>query len=326
MRPLDPMRKALIISKKLFRIKPEAVACDLHPNYLATGYAQSVAQNEKLPLFTVQHHHAHLAACLADNHWNQNKKVIGIIFDGTGYGSDGAIWGGEILVGEEADFERAYHLKYIPLPGGDLAIRKPSRMALAYLWDAGLEWEPIFPSVNTLCPDERTLLHLQLEKRINAPNTSSMGRLFDAISALVGVRQEASYEAQAAIEFENLADPTEMGFYEFGLEGDIIHTKPLLFSLLKDWRKGISLPILSARFHNSVVNLCKDLCQRLRREQIIHTVALSGGVWQNSYLLERTIKELSTCGFEVLYHHQVPTNDGGISLGQAVVAAKRMMR
>ncbi len=309
--------------ERLFKIHPELIACDLHPNYLATQYARERAQNENLPIFEIQHHHAHLAACLAENGVAMRQEAIGFSFDGTGYGEDGAIWGGEVLVGGCADFRRRFHLAYMPLPGGDSAIRKPARMALSALSLAGLDWEPDLPPVGMLCAEERTVLHSQLQLGLNAPPTSSMGRLFDAVSALLGVCETASYEGQAAIELEAIADPAETGFYTFAVEGDIINPAPVLNALLVDWRSGAKLPQLSARFHNSVVELVRALTARIRNEENIDLVALSGGVWQNRFLLEKTLAVLHQDGYHVLIHRQLPPNDACISLGQAVIAAAR---
>lgn len=307
--------------ERLFRISPRSIACDLHPNYLSTRYALERSQRENLPLIQIQHHHAHLAACLADNGWKTPEPVIGLIFDGTGFGADGAIWGGEVLVGGYTGYTRTYHLAYVPLPGGDLAVRKPSRMALAHLWAAGLDWEPDLPPVRDLCYEERMVVRAQLERKLNAPPTSSMGRLFDAAASLIGIRHTATYEGQAAIELEALADLNETGQYPFDLNGDRFDPTPLWSALLSDWRKGIKLPVLSARFHNSIASFAVSLCDAIRKDTTMNTVYLSGGVWQNRFLLRKTTQLLTDAGFLVLSHRSVPTNDGGISLGQAVIAA-----
>ncbi len=306
--------------ERLFRVHPEVIACDLHPNYLATRYAQQRTENEGLPLVAIQHHHAHLAACLADNGWNTAEPAIGLSFDGTGYGTDGAIWGGEVLVGSYSGYQRRYHLAYVPLPGGDQAVRKPARMALAHLWQAGIEWEPDLPPVVELCAEERTVLKTQLERGLNAPLTSSMGRLFDAVSALIGVRQKATYEGQAAIELEALCEPLETGFYTFGVQEDIIDPAPLWQALLADWHAGTAAPVLAARFHNSVVHLTVELSNEIRKADGIHTIALSGGVWQNRFLLEHSAAALQKEGFTVLLHRRLPPNDGCIAVGQIMVA------
>jgi hydrogenase maturation protein HypF len=312
--------------ERLFRIKPEMIACDMHPNYLATQYARQRAERENLPLVEVQHHHAHLAACLADNGWAQAEPVIGLSFDGTGLGTDGAIWGGEILLGGYAGYERRYHLAYTPLPGGDAAVRKPARMALAHLWQAGIDWEIDYPAVDAICSSERSMLHGMLKNHINSPLTSSMGRLFDAASALVGVRQEATYEGQAAIEFEALAEPDEVRAYEFDVKGDVFDPAPVWHAMLADWRSGTRIPVISARFHNGVVALALALCKQIRSDTGVNTVALSGGVWQNRFLLERAVAGLHAQKFKVLIHRQTPANDGGIALGQVMIAAEAVKR
>ncbi len=307
--------------EKLFRIRPEAIACDLHPEYLSTHYAENRAQDEKLPLLRVQHHHAHLASCLAENQWSNEEPVIGICFDGTGYGTDGAIWGGEFLLGSYASFERKYHLKYIPLPGGDQATHNPSRIALAYLWGEGIGWDDDLPPVIQYSKTNLEILRNQLNKNINCPLTSSMGRFFDAAASLIGVRHTVNYEAQAAIELEARADLSEKGSYQFTIEDGIINSNRLWKSIISDLRGHTPASILSARFHNSIVELVITICQQIRSETGNNIAALSGGVWQNQYLLQRTIQKLEENGFVVLQPSQYPTNDGGISLGQAIILA-----
>ena len=307
--------------QRLFRVQPQRLACDLHPNYLATRYAQQRAEQDHLPVVAVQHHHAHLAACLADNGWQQDDPVIGLCFDGTGYGADGAIWGGEVLVGGYRSYQRRFHLAYVPQPGGDSAVRRPARMALAHLRSAGLDWAPDLLPVLDLCAEERTVLAAQLTHQINAPLTSSMGRLFDAAAALIGVREKTNYEGQAAIEMEAQADPYERGFYPFELREDLIDPAPLWLALVADWQAGLGIPQLSARFHNSVARLSLDLCRQVRTELGCQIVALSGGVWQNRFLLQRAVDALQNDGFRVLIHRRVPANDGCIAFGQVMVAA-----
>jgi len=247
--------------------------------------------------------------------------VIGLCYDGTGLGTDQAVWGGEVLLGGYLGYQRLAHLAYAPLPGGDAATRKPARMALAHLWQAGIEWEADLPPVAAFCAQDRTILRAQLERRIHTPQTSSMGRLFDAAAALLGVQQTASYEGQAAMELEALCAPDETGEYSFTLANGVFDPAPLWQALLDDWRSGTPLPRLAARFHNSVCGLNLQICQEVRQVYATQTVALSGGVWQNQYLLEHTLTRLKAAGFHVLWHHQVPTNDGGIALGQAMIAA-----
>ena len=308
--------------ERLFRVKPEAIACDMHPNYLATRYALERAERENLPTFNIQHHHAHIAACMAEHGLNQT--VIGVSFDGTGYGEDGAIWGGEFLVADYKSYQRAAHLEYFPLPGGDAAIKKPARTALALLWSLGLDWEESLAPVKEFCEEDQVTLRIQLEKKINTPMTSSMGRLFDAVSALAGVRQKVNYEGQAAIEFEALADETEAGNYSFGLHQDQVQLRGVLEALVKDVMAGVPIPKISARFHNGLAESIRETVKKISVETGIRSVVLSGGVWQNITLLRRTLSLLQNDGFNVYIHREVPMNDGGLSLGQAAIAAVRM--
>jgi len=316
--------------ERLFRIRPEIIACDQHPDYLATRFAVERASREQVPLVKVQHHHAHIASCMADNTFPSNQPVIGVAFDGTGYGQDGAIWGGEFLLASYSNFQRFAHLQYAPLPGGDAAIRYPARTALAYLWQAGLEWSPELSPVRTVRAEEQTALRYQLEYKINTPLTSSMGRLFDAVAALVGLRPKVNYEAQAAIELEAIADPGEAGLYDFDYfashtDGLIVDPTPLLKAILLDYLNHTPPSIISARFHNSIVEMISQVALSMRNSQQVSTVILSGGVWQNLLLLRKTLESLRYNGFQVLTHNQVPPNDGGVALGQAVIAYHQLM-
>lgn len=308
--------------ERLFRVKPVAIAHDLHPNYLATRYAQERAEREGLPLIAVQHHHAHVAACMAEH--GLNEPVIGISFDGTGYGEDGAIWGGEVLVADYKSYQRAAHLDYFPLPGGDAAIKRPARTALALLWSLGLEWDDRLAPALEFCAEDQVKLRIQLEKRINTPLTSSMGRLFDAAAALAGVRQKVNYEGQAAIEFEALADEAEAGSYPFELDQAKVQTRSAVEALIADVLAGVPLPNISSRFHNGVANALRVATLEIGNQTGIKKVVLSGGVWQNITLLRRTLSLLRNDGFAVYIHREVPTNDGGLSLGQAVIAANKL--
>jgi hydrogenase maturation protein HypF len=260
---------------------------------------------------------------MADNGLDGSHPVIGLAFDGTGYGDDGAIWGGEFLVADYAGYQRSFHLDYFPLPGGDAAIKRPARTALALLWQLGLDWEEQLAPVNDFCYEDKQALRIQLERSLNTPRTSSLGRLFDAAAALAGLRQEVNYEAQAAIEFEAALDPLETGAYHFDLNEKVVDVGRAIRALSGDSISGVSIPIISARFHNGLVEMSRQVCADLRRQTGINEVALSGGVWQNMTLLERTTCDLRKDGFTVYIHQQVPTNDGGLSLGQAMVGASK---
>jgi hydrogenase maturation protein HypF len=303
--------------KRLFDIEPRLVAHDLHPEYLSTKYALDLADaDDRLDLIGVQHHHAHIASCLADN--GETGPVIGVAFDGTGYGPDGTIWGGEFLVADLNTYERGGHLAPVPMPGGAAAIRQPWRMAAAYLGDDARE-------VAQRHPDHWAPVTAMAAKGVNSPLTSSAGRLFDAAAALLGVRDAINYEGQAAVELEQLADPAELEAYPAGLddsEGPFqARGADLLHALLEDRTSGVPAPLIAARFHHGVAALIEAGCLRLRESHGLATVALSGGVFQNLLLLNATVTRLEARGFRVLLHARVPCNDGGISLGQAMVAA-----
>lgn len=315
--------------ERLFRVRPEALAYDLHPDYLATRYALERAAREELPAVGVQHHHAHIAAGMAEHGLPPAARVIGVAFDGTGYGDDGAIWGGEFLLAGYGDYERAAHLRYAPLPGGDRAVREPWRVALAWLATTGLPWDDDLPPVahaRATRPDAPATLAQQIARGINSPPTSSMGRLFDAAAALAGVRQTVTYEAQAAIEFEAACDGEETAAYPFDYANDLIDPAPLWAALLADRRAGLPLPRLAARFHNGVAHMTRDVCRRLRAAHGLDAIVLSGGVWQNMTLLRATLALLAADGFTVYTHRLVPPNDGGLALGQAAVATAIRMK
>ncbi len=319
-------QKAVTHYQTLFRIQPEAIGYDLHPDYLSTKYALEITQSDQLPGYPIQHHHAHLAAGMMEKGLKPETQVAGLIFDGTGYGTDAAIWGGEVLIGNCLDFKRAYHLKYVPLAGGDLAIQKPARMALSTLWAYGIKWREDLAPFMSITSVERDALKNQLEKKINTIPTSSMGRLFDVVSSLIGLRQSITYEAQAAIELEALADANEMGYYPWRIEGKEINVKPILDSILKDLANLVEKPIISSRFHNTIAKLSLNIAQVIRREYNIDHFVLSGGVWQNQLLLERTVSLFNKNGIKALVHEQMPPNDGCVAFGQALITAYRYLK
>ena len=317
---LESFESGISHYRNLFRVSPESVAVDLHPDYLSTRFGEQFACEKSIPLIRVQHHHAHLAACLADNDQDILEPVIGIIFDGTGYGADGHIWGGEILTGNFNHFERRFHLQEAPLPGGDSAIRNPSKIALAFLQAANLPWHSYLAPVEHHSEIELSVLHRQITQNINCIPTSSTGRLFDAVSSLLGVRHQVTYEGQAAIELENFHDPDVNSFYKFQISNGIIHTLDLFPQIIDDLRWDERIPAISAKFHNTLAQVCLEVSSLIRTELGLSQVALSGGVWQNTTLLKKTTRILTSAGFEVLLHHRVPTNDGGIALGQLLIA------
>jgi hydrogenase maturation protein HypF len=325
---LEAFARAEAHFRALFRAEPAVVACDSHPGYLSARWAGRFAEGRGLPLIAVQHHHAHAASVMLEHGLDGARPVIGVILDGTGYGLDGAIWGGEVLLADYRGFRRLAHLKYIPLPGGDAAIRRPYRSALAHLWAAGLPWDDDLPCV-AACPEaERRVLRRQLERSLNCVPTSSMGRLFDAVAALIGVRQTVTYEAQAAIEMESRCDERDEGTCgAFALEVPeadgpvVVDPAPLLRSIAAELRRGVPGTVLAGRFHHAVAGAVVVLARWARDHTGVGSVALSGGVFQNMLLLRRATDRLHDEGFEVLVHRRVPANDGGLSLGQAAVAS-----
>ncbi len=321
---LEHFENTIQLYKKLFRIEPEIIACDMHPDYLATKYALQLGAELGLSLTPVQHHHAHIVSCLVEN--KVEGQVIGVAFDGTGYGTDGTIWGGEFLLADWRSFKRVGHLEYVPLPGGEAAIKKPYRMALGYLYsllgeDFSLEGLPFKPNHTEL-----EIIKQQIKRGINSPLTSSAGRLFDAVSALAGVRQEIDYEAQAAIELEMVApdEAPESESYPFAIIEQrgvrVVRLGRLLSAVVQDVRNQVPPSVISLRFHHTMAEIIAEMCKLIARESGIKQVALSGGVFQNRLLLRLATAALQKEGFNVLTHHLVPCNDGGVSLGQAVIA------
>jgi hydrogenase maturation protein HypF len=303
--------------KRLFNLRPEVIVHDLHPEYISTKYA--MALDDELVKVGVQHHHAHIASCMADN--GVDGEVIGVAMDGLGFGTDGRLWGGEFLVADFARAERVAHLEYTRMPGGMKAIREPWRMAMSYLHRA-LGDEVLDLDLDFVRRRDRRVwarLRQIIDQGVNSPETSSMGRLFDAVASLTGMRDVAHYEGQAAIELEMMADESQGGSYEFDYSGEIIEPGPVIRDIVADLIRRIPATVIAAKFHNAVASLIFQVARRIRAERRLHRVALSGGVFQNRLLLKRTTRLLESTGFEVLTHSRVPPNDGGIALGQAVV-------
>jgi hydrogenase maturation protein HypF len=326
---LEHFQNTLALYQKLFRIEPEIIAYDLHPEYLSTKYALELGnQFSHLRLVPVQHHHAHIVSCMVDN--KVKNPVIGVALDGTGYGSDGHIWGGEFLVADYKGFRRMGHLEYLPLPGGAAAIKRPYRTATGYLikllGDNSISPKPAF--LKKVDAVEIELIKRQIQAGLNSPLASSMGRLFDAVSALLHIRGEIDYEGQAAVELEMAAydavDKVGNESYPYSIiERDgtnIIQLKELLSAIVEDLYQGVHKATISGRFHNTVARMICEMCQLIDKGTGINQIALSGGVFQNRLLLRKTVPLLESAGFSVLTHKQVPCNDGGISLGQAVIA------
>ncbi len=304
----------------IFRVNPELIAHDLHPNYFTTQHATKL----NIPKIGTQHHHAHIASCMADNGLD-DRRVIGLSFDGTGYGTDGAIWGGEILLASYADFERFAHLEYLPLPGGDSAIRHPWRIAVGYAHALGIDIADL-PFLQKIDRHAVNIVKQQVDKNINTAPTSSMGRLFDAVAGLIGIRSNVTYEAQAAIEMEVLSKPFAgmVKTYPYSIEPIngkmVVGLKELLEAIVKGLRSNESAEMIGARFHKTIAQIAVDICKQARAKTHLNEVALSGGVWQNRILLGLVRDGLENEDFIVYFHKQVPANDGGLALGQAVIA------
>ncbi|WP_327242870.1 carbamoyltransferase HypF [Streptomyces sp. NBC_01320] len=312
-------------------VRPGILATDRHPRYRTAQWALRRADGR--PVVRVQHHHAHIAAAMAEHRRDGSRRVIGVAFDGTGYGDDGAVWGGEIMLADYETYHRFAHLAYVPLPGGDVTVHRPYRMALAHLYAAGIGRTDDLPCMEACPPDERRVLLRQLERNLNCVPTSSMGRLFDAVSSLAGVCHRAGYEAQAAVELEAAAvgaaaDPGPG--YGFALrpagtaDGQqlIMDPSPVLAAVVDDVRAGTASTLVAARFHAAVANLVLHVCTAAREQHGLREVALTGGVFANTLLSSLCARTLSENDFTVLRHREVPPNDGGLALGQLMVAAR----
>ncbi|CAN2042732.1 Carbamoyltransferase HypF [Candidatus Magnetomoraceae bacterium gMMP-15] len=307
--------------KKILKLEPEIIACDFHPDYLSTTYAM----NQKQKKIKVQHHHAHIVSCMAEN--KIDSPVIGLAFDGTGYGTDNALWGGEILIADAGGFTRSCHLSYIPMPGSALAVKEPWRMAISYLYDAfGEDFLNLdLPILKEIEESKIRLLIKIITKKINSPYTSSLGRLFDGIAAIMGIRNKVSFEGQAAIELEMLANEHSENIYDYEFISSDMHRiilKPIIYGIVKDMINGIYLAEISSKFHKTLIYMFSELCTIIKKESKLNQVVLSGGAFQNSILLNGLIRELEKKNFKVFTHCLIPANDGGISLGQALIAAE----
>jgi hydrogenase maturation protein HypF len=319
-------------------VRPELIVADAHPTYRSSAWARR--NPDGLPVRTVQHHHAHVAAAMAENGHDGATPVIGVAFDGTGYGDDGAVWGGEVLLADYDGYGRAAHLRYVPLPGGDAGVRNPCRMALSHLRAAGLDWDERLPCVAACSPAELRVLSRQLQTGAHCAPTSSMGRLFDAMSSLAGVCHRVAYEAEAAMRFEELAgdaldEASNAGCgYRFALaaaDADaeapiVVDAAPVIAAAAGDVLGGVPASVVSARFHLAVADLVAAVCTQLRERTGVDVVALSGGVFLNALLTALCRQRLSGHGFHVLTHHRIPPSDAGLALGQLAVAARTQQK
>jgi hydrogenase maturation protein HypF len=335
---LQAFERATTQLQSITGVRPEVIAADRHPSYRSSAWAAKAAKTGPL-LRPVQHHHAHIASAMADNGHDGAEPVIGFAFDGTGYGEDGAVWGGEVLIADYDGYQRAAHLRYTWLPGGDAGVRNPCRMALSHLHSAGVEWNPALPSVAACSADERSVLARQVRTGLGCSKTSSMGRLFDAVSSLAGVCHRVAYEAEAAMLFEALAQGAVQDCdhaYAFGLNGaggaldadallaDALDAdpRPVIAAVAADVLAGVDAAVVAARFHVAVTDLVLNVATALRARTGLSTVALSGGVFLNVLLSTLCADQLQRNGFRVLRHRLVPPSDAGLALGQIAIAAR----
>ncbi|HZD66378.1 MAG TPA: carbamoyltransferase HypF [Acidimicrobiales bacterium] len=323
---LRAYREGIEQFERLFDLHPAVLAHDLHPEYLSTKWAREQAVDDpRLRLMGVQHHHAHLASCLADN--GEEGPAIGVVFDGLGYGADGTLWGGEFLVADLVGFDRDGHLETVPMPGGTAAITEPWRMAASWLAAAYGEALPSDLAVRQRHRERWEVVLAMARRGVNSPLTSSVGRLFDAVSAICSVRDQVTYEGQAAVCLEQAADPREPGAYPVGVRREapvVVQGTDLVRAVVEDLAGGTPVSTVAARFHNGLADAVVAVCEVLRDRTALSTAALSGGVFQNSLLGGRVAGGLRRAGFRVLTHARVPPNDGGIALGQVAVAGGRL--
>jgi hydrogenase maturation protein HypF len=310
--------------REVFRTRPEIVSCDAHPSYLSSSWARRYSLREGIPLIEVQHHHSHVCAVMAEHYLDPDQPVLGIVFDGTGYGTDGAVWGGEILKATYTSFERVLHLAYTPMAGGDASIRNPYRMALAHLWSAGIAWSSGLSCVDAATRNELSILEKQISSRLHCIPTSSVGRLFDAAASLLGIRQRVEYEAQAAIELETISEDIELAdAYPVEIENGQIDPRPVIRGIVDNLNSGVGKPIIASRFHRTVVQMIVSGAEEARRLTGISTVVLTGGVMQNTLVATQASRQLRAQKFRVFDHRLVPANDGSVALGQAAIALAR---
>jgi hydrogenase maturation protein HypF len=309
---------------RLYDATLEAVACDLHPDYLPTRYAAQLAAQLDVPLHPVQHHWAHVLSCMTEN--EVRFPALGVVWDGAGYGLDGTIWGGEFLLAGETSFERVAHFRQFRLPGGEAAIKQPRRSALGVLFEIGgaaaLDQKNLAP-VRDFSEGDLALIRRMLVKELQAPVTSSAGRLFDAVASIAGLRQQVSFEGQAAMELEFAIQPCACEAYSFEIKScspAMVDWRPMLEEIVQDVRDGLAPGVISAKFHNALVEIIVAVARHVGQTSVV----LTGDCFQNRYLTERSVQRLLEAGFRPYWHQRVPTNDGGIALGQIVDAARTL--
>jgi hydrogenase maturation protein HypF len=319
-------KKTIAHLKRILDVEPQIVAFDRHPDYMSTQYAKKQKHIEKI---AVQHHHAHIVSCMAEN--QIEEPVIGLSCDGTGYGLDGNIWGGEIMIAHPDRFERAAHLAYVPMPGGVAAIKEPWRMAVSHLYR--IYGKHLFnlnlPLLKEIDRKKIDVMIEMIDKNINSPLTSSLGRLFDGVAAIAGIRNQVVFEGQAAMELEMAATGSADEAYEYAWADEEvlkIDPQPIIAGVARDVAQGVSTSQVSDKYHATLIRIFTELCELMKKKTHISRVALSGGCFQNSILLSGLLKRLEQKGFKVLTHKKVPANDGGIALGQAVIADAKLSR
>ncbi|NTW33288.1 MAG: carbamoyltransferase HypF, partial [Bacteroidetes bacterium] len=318
---LNFYKETILQFNKLFRAKSLLAVGDMHPDYLSTRYINEL----NIPKMFVQHHHAHIASCMAEHHLDEN--VIGVSLDGTGYGDDGSIWGGEFFVCDLEKYNRISHFEYMPIPGGDKVSKEPWRMAMSYLYKIyGKDFLKMdLPFLKNIPSEKINLLIQAIDKKLNCPLTSSAGRLFDAVSAIAGICAFNNFEAEAPMRLESIVDRSCSLKYNYSFD-KIICFDQTIKGVVQDVIANTELPIISAKFHNTIISVILDLANAIKQQYNLNKVVLSGGVFQNKYLLEGVEKTLKENKFKVFSHSKIPSNDGGIALGQLAIAAKRRVK
>jgi hydrogenase maturation protein HypF len=315
----ENFQKVISSLSSIYGFKPNAIACDAHPDYLSSQFAHQLGQQLAIPVIPVQHHYAHVLSCMVDN--RIAPPVLGIAWDGTGYGLDGTIWGGEFLLITAGAWERVAHFRPFPLPGGAKAIKEPRRAAVGLLWEIfgdKLGEMPDLKPLQSFADREFKAIEVMLSRQINTPLTSSVGRLFDAIASLLDIRHQSSFEGQGAMELEFLLDRAEDGHYEFDVRSSVIDWSPAIVAILQDLEQNLPLNRISSKFHHTLVEIIVSIAKQVGVKQI----ALTGGCFQNKYLTERAVRKLRQAGFDPFWHHQIPPNDGGLAVGQTIAALR----